>query len=243
VIPAPRLAVILAAGRGVRLGAMGQQVPKGFLEIGGRTLIERSLGALRAAGIERVVIVTGHLSDHYAALAGRLGDWIALVHNAEYATSGSLVSLTCVGHPGEPYLLVESDLLYDPRAPRLLVESASPDLLLASGPTGSGDEVYVGAEDGHLVDLTKRLDQLRGPNVGELVGLTRVSPGLHVELTSQAAHLLAATRQVEYESALVAASRRHPVPVLVVPELAWTEVDDPAQLTRAAEIILPRLSR
>lgn len=237
----PRLAVILAAGRGVRLGPRGQETPKGFLEVGGQTLIERSLDALRAAGIDRVVIVTGHLPDQYRALAGKLGEWITLVHNAEYASSGSLVSLTCAGDLDEPYLLVESDLLYEPRAPRLLVESPSPDLLLASGPTGSGDEVYVGAENQCLVDLTKRLEQLRGAHVGELVGLTRVSPAFHAELRSQAARLLTGTRHVEYEAALVAASRHHPLPVLVVPDLVWTEVDDASHLARAGEVILPRL--
>lgn len=234
--------MILAAGRGVRLGARGQEVPKGFLEVGGQTLIERSLAALRTAGIERVTIVTGHLSDHYAALAARVGEWVTLVHNTEYATSGSLVSLTCVGSIDESYLLVESDLLYEPRAPRLLVESPRGDLLLASGPTGSGDEVYVGSENGYLVDLTKRAHELRGTRVGELVGLTRVSPALHAELLSQADRLLAKTRHVEYEAALVAASRRHPVPVLVIDDLVWTEVDDASHLARAVDTIAPRLN-
>ena len=186
----PRLAVILAAGRGVRLGAAGRRVPKGFIQIDGVTLIERSIGALRAAGIERVTIVTGHLPEHYVDLAGRLGASVTLVHNPEYASSGSLVSLTSVGAVNEPYLLVESDLLYERRAPRLLMESPHPDLLLASGPTGSGDEVYVGAEAGRLVDLTKRLRELRGAHVGELVGLTRVSPALHACILSEAARLM-----------------------------------------------------
>jgi choline kinase len=237
----PRLAVILAAGRGVRLGAMGLEAPKGFIQIGGVTLIERSIAALRAAGIERVVIVTGHLSAHYADLAGRLGGWVTLVHNAEYATSGSLVSLAAVGPLDEPYLLVESDLLYERRAPRLLMESPHPDVLLASGPTGSGDEVYVGAEAGHLVDLTKQLGTLRGTHIGELVGLTRVSPALHARILSEAASLLAHTRQVEYETALVAAARHHALPVLVVDDLLWTEVDDEQHLARALETVVPHL--
>ena len=154
----PRLAVILAAGRGVRLGALGQEMPKGFITMGGQTLIGRSITALRAAGIERVRIVTGHLAGHYEALATRLGDWVSLTHNPDYATTGSLASLMSVGPIDESYLLVESDLIYEPRAPRLLIESSDPDLLLASGSTGSGDEVYVAAENGRLIDLTKRLE-------------------------------------------------------------------------------------
>lgn len=237
----PRLAVILAAGRGVRLGPLGREMPKGFLEIGGQTLIERSLSSLRDAGIERVTIVTGHLADHYGALAARLGSWVALVHNAEYAASGSLVSLTAVGAIDEPYLLVESDLLYEPRAPRLLLESSEADVLLASGATHSGDEVYVGAERGRLVDLTKQLHRLTAPRAGELVGLTRVSPALHAAILDEASHLLAETRHVEYEAALVAAARRHRISVLVVDDLVWTEVDDAAHLSRAMTTIVPRL--
>ncbi len=237
----PRLGIVLAAGRGVRLGAQGQLAPKGFIEINGITLIERSLAALRDAGVERIVIVTGHLSDHYAQLARRLGAWVTLVHNAEYADSGSLVSLTAVGPIDEPYVLAESDLLYERRAPRLLMESPHPDVLLASGPTGSGDEVYVGADNGQLVDLSKRLAELRGTHVGELVGLTRVSPALHARILSEAERLLARTRHVEYETALVAAARHHPVPVLVVDDLLWSEVDDLNHLARATTTVAPRL--
>ena len=237
----PRLAVVLAAGRGVRLGERGRETPKGLLEVGGRSLIERSLDALRGAGIERVVLVTGHLADRYAELARRLGDQITLVHNPDFAASGSFVSLQRAGAIEEPYLLVESDLLFEARAPRLVVDAELDSVLLASGPTGSGDEVHVGVEHGRLVDLTKRRERLRGDWGGELVGITRVSPALHAEMLRRGAELLRGTPHVEYESALVAAAGREPVHVLRVDDLVWTEVDDVAQLDRATAVIAPRL--
>jgi choline kinase len=236
----PRLAVILAAGRGVRLGHRGLEIPKGFITIAGRPIVERSIDALKGAGIERIRIVTGHLAPQYDALAGR-GDVIETVFNPEYADTGSLVSLLCAGPIDEPYLLVESDLLYDVRAPRLLVESSFPDVLLASGPTSSGDEVYVAAADGRLTDLNKSADALRGPRVGELVGITRVSQALHARILQEAKTLLAATRRVEYEHALVAAARHQAIHVLVAPDLVWTEIDDESHLARARGLIAPRL--
>lgn len=238
---APRLAVVLAAGRGVRLGALGEEMPKGFLRVTDVPLIERSIDALRAAGIDRIRIVTGHLSHYYEQLAAKMGRSVTLSHNPDFATTGSLVSLLCAGPIDEPYLIVESDLLYERRAPRLLIDAPHDDLLLASGPTGSGDEVYVGAENGHLVDLTKKLDELRGERVGELVGLTRVSPALHRQLTEQGRRLLQDTQRVEYEAALVAASCVRPIPVLVADDLVWTEVDDETHLARARTQIVPRL--
>lgn len=237
----PRLAVILAAGRGVRLGPLGREIPKGFISIGERAIVERSIDALAAAGIERIRIVTGHLGEQYDALARRAPLAITTVRNPDYAETGSLVSLLCAGPIDEPYLLVESDLLYESRAPRLLVESPQPDLLLASGPTASGDEVYVGAVNGRLTDLSKRIDALRGACVGELVGLTRISPPLHAHVMSEAARLLDTTRRIEYEQALVAAAGRHPLHVLVAGDLVWTEIDDELHLARARDLIAPRL--
>src|SRR5258706_340844 len=46
----PRDAVILAAGRGVRLGELGLMRPKGFIDLGGRPIIERSLEYLTTMG-------------------------------------------------------------------------------------------------------------------------------------------------------------------------------------------------
>jgi 2-aminoethylphosphonate-pyruvate transaminase len=82
---------------------------------------------------------------------------------------------------------------------------------------------------------------LLGEHVGELVGLTRVSPALHAQILSEAASLLAQTRHVEYETALAAAARHHALPVLVVDDLLWTEVDDEHHLARALATIVPRL--
>lgn len=48
------VAVVAAAGQGTRLGA---DVPKAYVELRGRTLVERSVAAMEAAGIGRVVVV------------------------------------------------------------------------------------------------------------------------------------------------------------------------------------------
>src|SRR5690606_814401 len=54
-----RTAAIVAAGFGSRLNELTAAMPKGFLEIGGQSLVERSLDTLRSFGIDHVVIGTG----------------------------------------------------------------------------------------------------------------------------------------------------------------------------------------
>ena len=58
-------AVILAAGMGIRLRNVTGLLPKGLLEIGGKSLISRSLENLKNEGIDRAVIVTGFQESLY----------------------------------------------------------------------------------------------------------------------------------------------------------------------------------
>jgi 2-aminoethylphosphonate-pyruvate transaminase len=58
-----RMAIILAAGMGVRLKDRGRLSPKGCLCLGEKSIVEESVLRLLATGIERIVIVTGHLAE------------------------------------------------------------------------------------------------------------------------------------------------------------------------------------
>lgn len=56
-------AVLLAAGRGSRLGALTADTPKPLLAAAGRPIIVHILEGLRRAGIEEITVVTGYLGD------------------------------------------------------------------------------------------------------------------------------------------------------------------------------------
>lgn len=58
-----RRAVILAAGRGTRMGSITQQVPKPMLPIHGKPMLEHILERLTAAGIEQFFIVVGYRGE------------------------------------------------------------------------------------------------------------------------------------------------------------------------------------
>lgn len=89
---------------------------------------------------------------------------IVTVHNDRYADSGSLYSLYLAGRVLEEnshgFLLLESDLVYESRALRVLQEDPRPDLILVSGITNSGDEVWVQTESGYLRALSKERSKL-----------------------------------------------------------------------------------
>ena len=115
-------AVILAAGLGMRLRDAFSGKPKGLLAIGGQPLVERSIQQLMAHGINDIVVVTGYLAEEYEALAD-VYPYVRTVHNPSYADSGSMYSLYCARDAiTGPFLLLESELLYENRALSTLLE-------------------------------------------------------------------------------------------------------------------------
>ena len=141
-------ALILAAGRGVRMGPRGQNIPKGFIEVGGEFLVARSLSLLARAGIRDVTIVTGHLAERYDELPTLAGLQVTTLHNPLFAEKGSFESLRVgLSAMRGPFLLLESDIIYEPRALDTVLASGHDSVILTSGPTGAGDEVYVWADD------------------------------------------------------------------------------------------------
>ena len=68
-------AVVLAAGRGKRLGALTDDTPKPLLVAGGKTLVEHVLGGVAAAGIADVAVVCGYRSEQVAAFVGDGNRW------------------------------------------------------------------------------------------------------------------------------------------------------------------------
>ena len=60
----------MAAGEGLRLRPVTERWPKPILPIDGRPVVATVLGELRAAGCDRVTVVTGYLAEQVERLLG-----------------------------------------------------------------------------------------------------------------------------------------------------------------------------
>ncbi|MBK8762904.1 MAG: phosphocholine cytidylyltransferase family protein [Sulfuritalea sp.] len=236
-----REAVILAAGLGRRLGDLAGSRPKGFLDIGGVSLIERSIGKLYSIGIERIVIGTGYRDDCYEALAAK-DERIVCVRNPEYAETGSMSTLLAASDRiSGDFLLLESDILYARLGLTALGNAPADNVILASGATNSGDEVFIETTPGgSLRNMSKNRAAL-GAIHGELVGITRLSHSALPTLRAVAADLLRRQPRLDYETCLVAAAPKHDIQVLVLDDYPWCEVDTAEHLQRAVSLILDRV--
>jgi len=234
-------AAIVAAGYGSRLNELTAAQPKGLLRIGGLSLAERSIATLRDFGVRRVVIGTGYRAEHYEALARSIPG-VSTVRSHAYATTGSMYTLWNMREAiDRPFILLESDLLYEPRAIEVLLDDPRPDIVLASDATRSGDEVFIETDDqGDLVEMSKDPSAL-GRIDAELVGISKISLETYRAMCAVMEARIESQPRLDYETALVEVGRRRPIPVMRVDGLAWCEIDDANHLQRAQEAILPRI--
>ena len=237
-------AIILAAGQGTRLRGVLTDLPKGFLKLGDKSIIEESIERLVASGVDNIVIVTGYRSEHYVALARAYAGIVRTIHNPKFADSGSMYSLYCARALAEPpFLLLESDLIYEPRALQVLLEHQSDEAILLSGPSYAGDEVYVETSSGYLRAMSKDPAELGGNIAGELVGISKISPALFTHMIEIAEAAFRESLLFDYETdCLVAAGGRLPIACPIVENLLWAEIDDPNHLGRARETVYPLIS-
>jgi len=230
----------------MRMRALGTQMPKGYICLGTRAILEESISHLMAVGIRHIVIVTGHLAEFFEPLPAKYDGIVQLVHNPLYAESGSMYSLYCARHHlDDDFLLLESDIIYERKALTSCLERPEENTVLLSGYTNSSDEVFVETDrDGRLVSMSKNRDDLGAAIAGEFVGISKISQRLFGMMLRNARERFLTTRHVDYETdCLVSSAGRVAVNCHLVEDLIWSEIDDASHLGRARNIIYPRLQK
>ena len=101
---APKNAIILAAGFGMRMVPINTETPKGLLEIKGERLIERTIRQLHEVGITEIYVVVGFMKEQYEYLIDEYG--VDLIVAPDYATKNNLHSLkTAADHLSNSYII------------------------------------------------------------------------------------------------------------------------------------------
>ncbi len=182
------IGVILAAGMAKRLRPLTENKPKCLLEVGGKTLLERTVGAMLQAGIKAFVVVTGYCADqirdflttHFPTLD------ITFIHNADYEHNNNIFSLWLSMQVvrGKDFLLMDSDILCDPAA--VVRIAREPESALALNRHECGEEeikVIVDAE-GRITEISKvcSIEQAIGESVGIEKMTTDYSEAIYHEL-------------------------------------------------------------
>ena len=219
-------AVIVAGGFGSRFGDRTKEIPKGFIEIEGVPMVERSVQKLIAAGIEEIIIGTGHCSEYYDELAKKY-HIIKTIRNDNFANTSSMGTLAvCAPLIKGDFILLESDLIYDSVGLKVLNNEERANVILASGKSNSHDEVYLAADQNGVLNNVSKDKSIIPDPAGELVGITKISKGCFDKMLAYY-NSDPSLIKIDYENVLKQVSLDgEPVYVHKIEYYAWTEIDD-----------------
>jgi len=111
--PHPRIAMMLAAGRGKRMRALTETRPKPLIAVAGKPLIDHGLDALAEARVARVVVNLWYHADMLAAhLATRARPAIELLRERELLETGGGVANALPRLGADAFFVVNSDVLW-----------------------------------------------------------------------------------------------------------------------------------
>lgn len=231
-------AVILAAGHGSRMGALTAARPKALLEVAGYPLIDRQIDALTMSGVRNITVVTGYKHDR---LREHLGTRVSYVHNDRYAKSNSLYSLWLARDlVRKGAVVMNSDILVSPVLIARLLGTPADDAALVDSRSDLGaEEMKVRLSNGFISEFSKDmpLEKAHGENVGILKFSREGGARLAYHLDSL---VQIGMTNAWAPLAFSALTRERPLVAVSTHGIPWTEIDFPADLARAEQLIAPQ---
>ena len=234
-------AVILVAGIGSRLRPMTDDRPKALVDLGGETILGRTVRLLASYGVQKVVLATGYRED--AVRAAMHGAPVTAVYcrNPEFDRTQNSVSLALcrAALAADAFFKLDGDVVFQRQVLERLDESRA--------------ELAVAVDAGRLLDAEAMKVCVSGLNIeafgkcielsrsaGESIGIERIAARASATLfDALQATTGAGETNLYYEdvySRLIAAGRLR-AEAVAVRDLAWTEVDDFADLERARQLV------
>jgi choline kinase len=166
------IGVILAAGMAKRLRPLTDERPKCLLKVGQRTLLQRTVDAVINSGIDELVVVTGYknnmivdfLKTNYPSLT------IHFIDNPDYAHNNNIFSLwlTRPYTEGKDFLLLDSDILFDPTVVSTIVREEGTVLALNRHELGEEEIKVIVDNKGFVKEISKvcAINDALGESVG-----------------------------------------------------------------------------
>ena len=231
-----RKAVILAAGRGTRLGSLTDDLPKPMLLLKGKPILEHLLDRLRAAGFTEAFLVTGYraetIEEHFRGYPMRIETQRQTEING--TARAALLAREFVGD--EPFFLTYGDILCE-----AVDYVGMRDRMTADGVIGckwvedpwQGAAVYPDAE-GRVTRMIEKPPQGTSTTHWNSAGLYCFNAGIFDELARVP---LSARGEYELTSGIVQQLEQGQKLLLYGIEGAWKDIGRPEDFAAAQEMV------
>ena len=171
-----------------RLRPLTDERPKCLLTVGSRTLLQRTFDAMIAAGISEFVVVTGYrgemirdflLNTYPSSLT------FHFLHNADYEHNNNIYSLWMTRElvRGREFLLLDSDILFDPAIIQRMLQEPGTALALNRHELGEEEIKVIVDSNNQVVEISKVCSPSEA--IGESVGIEKMEADYSVALFAE----------------------------------------------------------
>ncbi len=173
-------AIIMAAGKGSRLGGLTKGKPKSFVEVKGRKLIEYNLALLKKYKVDEIIIVTGYQCEAFEELTAGEAN-IRLVYNPFYEMVNVLGSFYMgMETLHDDFVYLHADTLCEPAVFDKMLRLDGDIVLPVEYKKCDEEAMKVRSEKGKIVQITKQMpiDKAEGEFIGIAAFRKEVIPTL-----------------------------------------------------------------
>ena len=170
----PNWAVIMAGGKGTRLGKLTASIPKPMLKVAGKPILERLVLHLVSYGIKRIFISVNHFShviEDYFGDGSKWGCSIEYLREDQPLGSGGALSLL-PDPPEDPVILMNGDILLEADFSQMLAFHGTHDFYATMGVHYYSHEVPFGCivvERNQIMGLEEKPILTKSINAGVYV--------------------------------------------------------------------------
>jgi len=238
------IGVILAAGMAKRLRPLTDTKPKCLLKVGERTLLERTIDAMRQAGIQEFLVVTGYRGEMIRSFlegyAKTCKVSFTFLDNTDYEHNNNIYSLwmACQKVRGSEFLLMDSDILCDPAAVVRIAQEQTSALAVNRHELGEEEMKVVVDADSRITEISKTCRPEDA--MGESVGIEKITADYCEALARELDQMILQEGLIDifYERAFERLiPQGHTFKVVDTTHYFSYELDTPEDLQRAQELM------
>lgn len=152
-------ALILAAGMGMRLAPITNNIPKSLIPVNGKPILMKQLENLYLNGITDITVVSGYKAKFLETTVHAVYPSVKIIESIDYETTNNMYSafLGRVNVYGEAFLMMNADVFFDASViTELLICEASNAIVTDIG-TYFEESMKVVEKGGRLVEISKSI--------------------------------------------------------------------------------------
>lgn len=230
-------ALILAAGFGLRLAPLTNDLPKSLVPVNGKPILVKQIENLRANHIEDITVISGYKAEIMESTIGAQFPGVKFIRSVDYATTNNMYSafLAREAMGQSPFLMMNADVFFDESVITALLEDPSENAIVTEKGTYIEESMKVVEQNGRLTGIAKTVPAEEA--LGVSIDVYKFSPDGARAFFDKCAEYICEKKALKLWSEVALNDILSEVPFTACPlKGRWLEIDNMDDLAAAEKL-------